>query len=250
MIERRPRAVPSSNIGRRLMLIRLLLDEEIDTGKGLGVTEVAERTGREKSQISRALRTLQDAGYVDRDADSLTYSVGRRILQLAGYAGNPALLNAAYEPMELLAARISERVELVVESAGQCLTVETAAASRTIQGAGWVGRLTPMHSSASGWALLSGRSDAELAEFLGLVVPELGKATADEVATSVQAARETGLARYDHNDLTVIAAPIIGTGGVDAALCLSGPSYRMSGRLTLAIDSLEATVASIASRRF
>ena len=52
-------------------------------GAPSSVSELAARTGRDKSQISRALSTLADAGILYRDATSRGYVIGWRMHTIA-----------------------------------------------------------------------------------------------------------------------------------------------------------------------
>ena len=63
-------------LGRALDVLLALGDESATTNGGLGVVGVATLLGREKSQVSRTLKTLADRGLVDRDPDTLEYRLG------------------------------------------------------------------------------------------------------------------------------------------------------------------------------
>ena len=70
-------------LGRDVALLEALASDEAGRTDGLGVAAVARLTGREKSQVSRALRALADAGLVERDEDTLVYRLGWRLFSLA-----------------------------------------------------------------------------------------------------------------------------------------------------------------------
>ena len=58
-------------LGRALDVLLALGDESATANGGLGVLGVATLLGREKSQVSRTLKTLAERGLVDRDPDTL-----------------------------------------------------------------------------------------------------------------------------------------------------------------------------------
>jgi predicted transcriptional regulator len=60
-------------LSRDLELLRALADAD----SGHGVVELAVRIGREKSQVSRALRAPQEVGLVERDAPGRRAAVAR-----------------------------------------------------------------------------------------------------------------------------------------------------------------------------
>src|ERR1700685_289722 len=66
------------------VLLSLSSEESLDTG-GLGVTRISELLGREKSQVSRALKALHEYGLVERTKDN-GYRLGWRLYALAQMA--------------------------------------------------------------------------------------------------------------------------------------------------------------------
>ena len=75
------------------VLLSLSSDESLDMG-GLGVTRISELLGREKSQVSRALKALNEYGLVERTKDN-GYRLGWRLYALAQLAGERRLLETA-----------------------------------------------------------------------------------------------------------------------------------------------------------
>ncbi len=72
------------------------LGEPESTGDGgLGVVRIAQIVCREKSQVSRALRTLDEAGLVERDPVTREYRVGWRVFALAARGADQRLLALA-----------------------------------------------------------------------------------------------------------------------------------------------------------
>ena len=95
-LARWPRPADRETSIRRSLEVLLSLGSEpaIESG-GLGVTRIADLLGREKSQVSRTLKTLATFGLVDRDPDTLAYRLGWRIYALASLAGDRRLLDLA-----------------------------------------------------------------------------------------------------------------------------------------------------------
>src|SRR3954449_2436045 len=82
-------------LGRMIDILTALGEPESTRDGGLGVVRVAQLVGREKSQVSRALRTLADAGLVERDAATRAYRLGWRLFALAARVGDQRLLALA-----------------------------------------------------------------------------------------------------------------------------------------------------------
>src|SRR3712207_5743341 len=104
------------------ILIVLGREEAVEDG-GLGVVRIAELIGREKSQVSRALRTLADSGFVDRDPLTLQYRLGWRFFALAARAGEQRLLSVAPPLLERLMKDLGETTHLSVLQGTEVLTV-------------------------------------------------------------------------------------------------------------------------------
>ena len=62
---------------------------------GLGVAQLTELIGADKSQLSRTLATLDEQGFVTRDPDTLAYRLGWRLFSLAARSGDAPLIAAA-----------------------------------------------------------------------------------------------------------------------------------------------------------
>ena len=122
---------------------------------GLGVTRIAEMLGREKSQVSRTLKTLAEYGLVDRDPDTLAYRLGWRIFALANLAGERRLLDYARPLLARLVTAFEERAYLSVLQGSDTLTIlsESVADAPSRRSAGSVAT-TPAYCTSVGQALL------------------------------------------------------------------------------------------------
>lgn len=225
-----------TNIGRRMEVVAVLLDHEARTGRGLGVMAVAALLDREKSIVSRALASLADTGLVERDPETLEFTVGAGLLTVAARAGDPALLNRAVPELRRLATELGERAGLMVLQGDQVLTVDTAVADSSIQAVGWAGRTTPIHCTASGRVLVTGKTKAELSGLIGERGLFGGGPTSPRTMTDLwsrveQAARD-GYAVADGEldaDVLAVAVPVHDAHGqILAALTITGPRFRMA----------------------
>ena len=124
------------------VLLSLGSDEAIEQGT-LGVTKIAELLGREKSQVSRTLKTLAEYGLVDRNPETRGYRLGWRIYALASLAGERLLLDAGRPVLQQLVNEFGERAFLSV-----------CANTRAIDGLGWSHRTDLLHCC---WSRALGR---------------------------------------------------------------------------------------------
>lgn len=237
--ERRGAADRETSIRRSLEVLLSLGSETAIASGGLGVTRIAELLGREKSQVSRTLKTLADFGLVDRDPDTLAYRLGWRIHALSSLAGDRRLLDAGRPVLEHLVDAFGERGFLSVLQGADTLTILSESASHSLQAVGWVGRLSPAYCTAVGQALLFDHDRRALERvFRGVVFHPVGPRTApdlDAFEERLATARARGYALADEElevGLVAAAAPVRdGLGRIVAGVNISGPKFRLGDRL-------------------
>ncbi len=132
-------------------MLRALSDVERETGEGLGVMQLAARTGRDKSQVSRALHALEKVGFVERDAVSLRYRLGYGLFVLATRGIDRDLITIASPFLSDLAAEVGETAHLCTLAGVGVLTLESVAPPQhAFRASGWVGQTVPAQQCATG----------------------------------------------------------------------------------------------------
>jgi IclR family transcriptional regulator, KDG regulon repressor len=233
------------------VLLSLSSDESLDMG-GLGVTRISELLGREKSQVSRALKALNEYGLVERTKDN-GYRLGWRLYALAQLAGERRLLETATPIMRRLAQSLGERVHLSVRQGTEALTVLSESTGRSLQTTGWAGRMTPGYCTSAGRALLLDWDDAEiLVAFERVQFVALGPRTVGspaELVRAIGADRKRGYTVVDEEfepDLIGVAVPVRDpAGAIIAALNASAPRFRFVDRVPDAGAELMAVSAEL-----
>ena len=104
-------------------VLRELASDECLRRNGLGVVRIAVRLGREKSQVSRALRALEGEGLVQRDPRTRTYQLGWGLYSLAARGVETRLVRAAWGQLSRLADEQHADVRLCVLIGGRVLTL-------------------------------------------------------------------------------------------------------------------------------
>ncbi len=232
-------ATDATGLRRGLTILLAVAEQEGVGEQAPGVTRIATLIGREKSQVSRALKILAEAGFVDRDPETLGYRLGWRLLAMAGRSTHAALTAAAESQLTRLVRALGERAHLSVLRGQEVLTVLSEAPDRTIQTVGWVGRTVPAYSSSSGRALLFDHERAGLDEFFrGVTFAAATPRTprdVEELYARIAAARDRGFALVDEEfepGLVGAAAPVRDfRGRVVAALNVSAPKFRFAQEL-------------------
>lgn len=238
-----PPSAGSSGLRRDLALLHALAGDEARQRGGLGVVRLAEMLGRDKSQVSRALRALEQVGLVERDPATREYRLGWQLFGLAARVGEPRLLHSAPPLMRELVDRLGESVHLCVLQANQVLTVLTEAPQHAFRASGWVGRSFPAYCSSAGRALLIDCTREELARrFLHTTFEPFGPVqlvhSVGELYAQVLLARQAGYAQvseeFEH-ELVGVSAPVRDfRGRVVAALNVSAPKFRLGGSIDAA----------------
>jgi IclR family KDG regulon transcriptional repressor len=237
----------STSLSRALAILNVLGTVGAD-GEGLGVMQIARLVGREKSQVSRTLKALQEAGFVTRDPDTLCYRLGWRIFTLAVNAADQRLREQAPHVLRHLVARVREAAHLSVLEGGGVLTLMSEHPAWVIQAAPWVGRLAPLYCTSAGRALLFDHTDAEVRALLR-DTPFTAKGPnaprdIDEVLARLHEARRRGFVVVEEEfepGHVAVAAPVRDfRGRVIAALNISAPKFRLGRSLVAAGREVKA----------
>ena len=162
-----------ATLGRALDILEVLGGDEAAAAGGLRVVRIADLLGREKSQVSRALKTLSGRGFVDRDPETRVYRLGWRLYGLASRTSGGRLLALAPPILRRLVAALGETAHLSVLEGDQVLTLLSERSPRQVQASDWTGRRVPAHCTSSGRALLVDEDRASLAAVLNVRDAEL-----------------------------------------------------------------------------
>jgi DNA-binding IclR family transcriptional regulator len=234
-----------TSIRRGVEVLLSLASEESLSSSGLGVTQIAELLGREKSQVSRALKALSEYGLVERNQDS-SYRLGWRLYALAELAGERRLLEAATPMLTRMAHLFGERVHLSVLQGTETLTVLSESPGKTVETVGWAGRVTPAYCTSAGRALLLDWDPDEIAAaFANVEFVALGPKTVSspaELGKAVLAARGQGFVVVDEEfepDLIGVAVPVRDPrNSIIASLNVSAPRFRFVDSVSTAAQEL------------
>lgn len=231
-----------------MALLRALSDVERETGEGLGVMQLAATTGRDKSQVSRALHALEKVGVVERDAITLRYRLGYGLYVLATRGIDRQLISVASPFLADAAEELHETVHLCTLAGVGVLTLETVAPpDHTFRASGWVGQTVPAQHCAIGRVLL-GDATRDFV-YQRFATTRFRSDSPSKLITNVrdfwaeiERARQRGYAvEVEELEANIVgaAAPIRNERGrVVAAMCTSAPKERRG-------DDLEALVAVV-----
>jgi DNA-binding IclR family transcriptional regulator len=226
---------------RMIDILTALGEPEGAAAGGLGVVRIANLVGREKTQVSRALRTLAAAGLVERDPVTREYSLGWRLFRLAARVADRRLLGLGPPVLHRLVGRLGETAHLSVLDGRDVVTVLSQSSPQSVRAIEWTGRAVPAACTSAGRALLL---DHDLASLRLLFPPDLPRRgpraarDAAELNARILVTRRHGFAVADgefEEGLIGVAAPVRDfRGRIVAALNVSAPAFRLARRLETA----------------
>lgn len=196
------------------------------------VSEVAQAQGIHKSTAFRLLATLEQHGFVSQEAERGKYRLGMTLVSLASrVTGHLELIGLARPICEELGERVQETVNLAVLENSEVVNIDQVLGSSAVVSVNWLGKRNPLHCTSTGKVLLAFNQQARND------LKRLEPCTVNSVTSLDVLNEQLGMIRKAGYSFTVeelepglnaVAAPIWSfTGDVTAALCISGPSYRL-----------------------
>ena len=205
--------------------------------KGIGLADVARSVAMPKATVYRILATLEIRGYLDRSAEG-GYRMSDKLFQLqSDLSPEQNLLRAAPPLMQQLATECRETVNLGTLDGGEVVVIATVESPQTVRMASKVGNRRFLHTTAIGKVLLASMSDQAICRLIQL--KGLPKLTPNSITsqtallTEIRKIRKQGFAvDNEENELEgrCIGIQIPGIAGMNAALSISGPVFRMDMR--------------------
>lgn len=227
---------------RDIDLLEALACPESQQRGGLGVVRIAQLVGRDKSQISRALKALAAEGIVERDPDTQEYRLGWRLYSLVARTAENRLIRMAEQVMHALSSDLEETSHLCVLRNEEVLTLLSVSA-HSFRLHDWEGRGVPAANTSAGRVLLMDATPDELYVRLGVEDsasdPESpGVRSVQQLWARIEETRTLGYAQVVEEfepGLVGVSAPIRDfRGRVVAAINVSAPLERMGASLAQA----------------
>lgn len=216
----------------------------------MSINDIAGLLGVHKSTASRLVGTLVRHDLLVGGGDGGPIRLGPALARLGRIAaGGADLAELAGWPMADLAAQTGETVTLSAREGDYAVTIAQSGGTHRVGVRSWVGARTPLAHTADGKVLLAfvdeGATPADEGEGLGS-----SPSVADELARVRRDGRATARGELEEN-LYGVAVPLLDPDGrCLAALCVSGPSYRVTtDRLDMLADQARAAADRITTHR-
>jgi DNA-binding IclR family transcriptional regulator len=221
---------------------------------GVGVTELAQRTGLTVSTAHRLARTLTEAGLFLQDARTERYHLGPTLVVLGRKAERRLGYRQALPLLEELAETTGESINLGIRAGNEVRVVLDVLSRQPLRFSQESGSRVPMHVSAMGKCLLAGAGDIdEQIDALGDLIKATHRTITDrdELRAELELVRERGWALNDEErnpGVRAIAAPVPRSGGgVIGAISIQGPTVRITDdRLPELAALLDKTTRQVA----
>lgn len=216
------------SVHRAFMLLQQLASEE------MGVTRLAEASDLPKSTVARLLKTLEFEGAVEWVDETGRYRIGPSIASLAGSTDPAADLIAHTRPhLVVLAQETGEDAGLAMPDGRLTHYVAQVGTNNAVQVSDWTGQRLPMHSVASGLAMLAFLPEPARERYLAGPLERFTDATMTdpgELRARMAHIRSDGFAwcQADYVEgLTAVAAPIFNPERRPiGAIHVHGPTFR------------------------
>ncbi|KAA8997152.1 IclR family transcriptional regulator [Paenibacillus spiritus] len=203
----------------------------------LSLTEIAAAISLHKSTVHRLLATLEEKGFLTRDAATDKYRLGIRIWELSTrlpVTGEPAAL--LLPQMESLRDRLGETVSLYLRDGLERVRIQAVQSHQAIRRVAQIGARLPLSVGASS-KVLAAYAPPEVQQQLLDAADWPAFIDKAGYIRQLEEVRRLGFAvSFEEREpgAAAVAVPIVGrSGAVAAALSLSGPVSRLS-RETLA----------------
>lgn len=212
-----------------------VLDILMDCGE-VGVTELSNMLGINKSNAYRLLNTLEEQGYVEQDDRSEKYKLGMKFARLKiQVLGDAEIQTMARTYLDRLTNETKESSTLCVFANDTGILVGKQSSSETISANCALGMNEPLYCTALGKALLAYLPQSEQERLLKTMElkPLTPKTfvTSDQLMADLRKVVATGVAIDDEEyslGMRCLASPVFDAAGkLEASIGISGPITRV-----------------------
>ena len=225
----------------RSVSVALAVLEAVSERQPVGVSELARAMELPKSTAQRMLLTLGELGWIRASGEEPTrWSLTAKAMGIGSrHRGDQEIQRVALPAMHRLSAATGETVHLSVPDERRIVLMDKIEGVHPVRTNASVGNGAPMHTTASGKALLAAMPEPQAAALLRAAPLETltpqTDTDADALLRELEQVRRQGYAvtvGTRHPDIAAVGAAILdGSGQPVATLSLSLPAHRFPRRL-------------------
>jgi IclR family transcriptional regulator, KDG regulon repressor len=200
------------------------------------ISDLARQLHLDRSTTYRILLSLERAGFVEKNKEAGTYSLGLAAFEIGNaYLLQTDLIRVSKPVMEDLASKAQETVHLAVLSDIEIVYVDKVDSPRTLGVMSKLGQRGPLHCTSLGKALLAFQPEDEQTRIIQKIrmTPFTSRTitSKQKLIEELRVIKKQGYAldrREIEEDVECIGAPILNyLGNVIAGLSISGPQRKM-----------------------
>ena len=235
-----------------------LLEVIEQAGEPIGLNALWRRLQWDKATIHRLLSTLEKRGYVHRDPQRKTYTLGLKIHALHSSLLRELDLHGITRPhLVELTATTGQTAHLAVVVEKSVVFIDRVTGSDVISVNTQIGAREPLHCTALGKAFLAAHPAEDLADLVEPVLEKYTSRTITSLETLTQELNKTQKRGYAMDDqeyiegVRCLAAAVLNQYGTPVAMVgISGPVSRMPLAQCRAYGALVHDAALAVSQRF
>lgn len=205
----------------------------------LGVSELAEEMGYDRSGIYKILRNLVDGGLIVQSNSTKKYSVGPALYRLGFvYSERKGIWEIASPVLKAISKITEETVSIGIREGDEAIMAHKLESPHVIRLEDKVGRKYPLNAGAIGKLLAAYHDEERVKKILETSILEKKTETTivdvEELLMEYEIIRKNGYATSNAENRAGsygISAPIYSKDGVvRACLCIAGQKYRFTDR--------------------
>lgn len=200
------------------------------------ISDLAHQLRLDRSTTYRILLSLERAGFVEKNEEAGTYSLGLAAFEIGNaYLMQTDLIQVSKPVMADLASKVQETVHLAVLSDIEIVYVDKVDSPRTLGVISKLGQRGPLHCTSLGKTLLAFQSEDEQARIIQKI--RMNPFTSRTITSKQKLIEELRIVKKQgyaldrreiEEDVECIGAPILDhLGSVIAALSISGPQKKI-----------------------
>lgn len=242
-----------STIEKALDILEIFLDHDDE----LSLSELANLCQLNIATAHRTVLTLVKRGYLNQKQKRQKYSLSTKFLQYSNVLGRRMKIRDIASPiLDALNKMVGESVNIAILDRNEAVYIDHIETNKSLRIFTQVGNRVPLYCTGVGKVFLAYMGDEELEKALNSdgLLPHTPNTITDieRIKQELEKVKQEGIATDDEEmeiGVKCIASPVkSSTGGVVAALSVSGPSARLNSKRVSEIKPLVKSCALEISR--
>lgn len=244
----------NQSLGKALSIVEVMADQSGD----MRLQDIAKKAGINTSTALRFLNTLIDTGYAKQDEDTLKYQLTMKFCKIGYQINKQNKLREIVRPhLVELSRACKESSSFVIEQGNEVIYADVIdGADNILRATQRIGKIAPLYCTGVGKLFLLEREPKDLAHYIDITefyaYTDHTFVTPESFHTELDTIRSQGYA-LDNEECELgvmcVAAPIYDyTHKTIACISVSGPSDRITRKITAIVSIVTKTAATISKQ--